>query len=420
MSTESQLLQQIRVINPINQTDQRADVWIVDGKINQISTNITPIPENTSVINAQDLILAPGLVDLYSYSGEPGHEERETLDSLAAAAIAGGFTQVAILPKLQPVLDNPATLTHLQQKLAHLDAQKSPKFHFWGSLTLDTKGEQLSELGELAQTEIIGFTDAQPLNNYGLLRRALEYLQPFHKPVALVPVNLSLRGNGVMREGDASICFGLPGDPVMSESLAIASILELVAATQTPVHLMRISTERGVELIADAKSRNLPITASATWSHLLLNTTQISSYDPNLHLDPPLGNESDRLALIQGVKSGIIDAIAVDHRAYTYEEKTLSFAESPSGTIGLELALPCLWQNLVETGQLTAVELWQALSLNPLRCLGLPENQSDYLIFDPTLSWTVEASTLKTLGRNTFWLNQSLRGKVEQIIYASS
>ncbi|MEB3311496.1 MAG: dihydroorotase [Snowella sp.] len=416
MSTQSQLLQQIRVINPINQTDQRADVWIVEGKISRIEPHITPIPENTQVIPAQELIFAPGLVDLYSYSGEPGQEERETLDSLAAAAIAGGFTHVGILPKLQPVLDNPATLTHLQQKLTRLNAQKLPKFHFWGSLTLDTKGEQLSELGELAQTEIIGFTDAQPLSNYGLLRRALEYLQPFHKPVALVPVNLSLRGNGVMREGDASICFGLPGDPVMSESLAIASILELVSATQTPVHLMRISTERGVELIADAKSRHLPITASVTWSHLLLNTESIRSYDPNLHLDPPLGNESDRLALIYGVKSGIIDAIAVDHRAYTYEEKTLSFAESPAGTIGLELALPCLWQNLVETGQLTAVELWQALSINPLRCLGLPNSLSDYLIFDPILPWIVEASTLKTLGRNTFWLNQSLQGKVTQMI----
>ena len=281
---------------------------------------------------------------------------------------------------------------------------------------MDGKGEQLTELAELAETEIIGFTDAKPLRNEGLLQRALEYLQPLNKPVALFPVNLTLRGNGVMREGTASIRFGLPGDPVMSESSAIAFILEMVSATQTPVHLMRISTARGVELIAEAKSRNLPITASVSWMHLLLNTEKVGSYNPNFHLNPPLGNEPDRLALIQGVKTGIIDAIAVDHRAYTYEEKTLAFAESPTGSIGLELALPCLWQNLVETGDLTTLELWQALSINPLKCLGLAETNQDYLLFEPTANWTVDGSSLKTLGRNTPYLGESIQGKVIRMI----
>jgi dihydroorotase len=221
-----------------------------------------------------------------------------------------------------------------------------------------------------------------------------------------------------MREGSASIRFGLPGDPVMSESSAIASILEMVSATQTPVHLMRISTARGVELIAEAKSRHLPITASVSWMHLLLNTEKVGNYNPNFHLNPPLGNESDRLALIQGIKTGIIDAIAVDHRAYTYEEKTLAFAESPPGSIGLELALPCLWQNLVETGELTALELWQALSINPLKCLGLAETNQDYLLFDPMANWTVDGSNLKTLGRNTPWLGDSIEGKVTRMFRA--
>jgi dihydroorotase len=129
-----------------------------------------------------------------------------------------------------------------------------------------------------------------------------------------------------------------------------------------------------------------------------------------------LGNESDRLALIQGIKTGIIDAIAVDHRAYTYEEKTLAFAESPTGSIGLELALPCLWQNLVETGELTALELWQALRVNPLKCLGLAETFQDYLLFDPAANWTVDGSSLKTLGRNTPWLGESIQGKVIRMI----
>jgi dihydroorotase len=412
---ESQLLQQVRVIDPLQQTDQTADVWLRGEQIQGIEDHFETIPDEATVVNVQGLIFAPALVDLYSYSGEPGYEERETFQSLALAAIAGGFSQVAILPNMQPSLDNPSTLTLIQQKLARLDPKQSPQFHFWGNLTLEGKGEQLTELAELAETEIIGFTDAKPLRQEGLLQRALEYLQPLNKPVALFPVNLTLRGNGVMREGSASIRFGLPGDPVMSESSAIASILEMVSATQTAVHLMRISTARGVELIAEAKSRQLPITASASWMHLLLNTEKIGSYNPNFHLNPPLGNESDRLALIQGVKTGVLDAIAVDHRAYTYEEKTLAFAESPPGSIGLELALPCLWQNLVETGDLTALELWQALSINPLKCLGLTETNQDYLLFDPTANWTVNGSNLKTLGRNTPWLGDSIQGKATRM-----
>ena len=416
MKRESQLLRQVRVIDPIQQTDQAADVWLKGEQIQGIEDHFETIPDETTVIDAQGLIFAPGLVDLYSYSGEPGYEERETFQTLGASAIAGGFSQVAILPNMQPCLDNPSTLTLIQQKLARLDPQQSPQFHFWGNLTLDGKGEQLTELAELAETEIIGFTDAKPLHQEGLLQRALEYLQPLNKPVALVPVNLTLRGNGVMREGSASIRFGLPGDPVMSESSAIASILEMVSATETAVHLMRISTERGVELVTEAKSRHLPITASVSWMHLLLNTEKVGSYNPNFHLNPPLGNESDRLALIKGIKTGIIDAIAVDHRAYTYEEKTLAFAESPTGSIGLELALPCLWQNLVETGELTALELWQALRINPLKCLGLAETNQDYLLFDPTANWTVNGSSLKTLGRNTPWLGESIQGKVIRMI----
>jgi dihydroorotase len=413
---ESQLLQQVRVIDPIHQRDQTADVWLRGDKIQAIEPHFETIPDETTVIDGQGLIFAPGLVDLYSYSGEPGYEERETFQSLGASAIAGGFSQVAILPNMQPSLDNPSTLTLIQQKLARLDPKQCPQFHFWGNLTLDGKGEQLTELAELAETEIIGFTDAKPLRNEGLLQRALEYLQPLKKPVALFPVNLTLRGNGVMREGSASIRFGLPGDPVMSESSAIASILEMVSATQTPVHLMRISTARGVELIAEAKSRHLPITTSVSWMHLLFNTEKIGNYNPNFHLNPPLGNEPDRLALIQGIKTGIIDAIAVDHRAYTYEEKTLAFAESPTGSIGLELALPCLWQNLVETGELKALELWQAFSINPLKCLGLAETNQDYLLFDPTVNWTVDGSSLKTLGRNTPYWGESIQGKVIRMI----
>jgi dihydroorotase len=221
-----------------------------------------------------------------------------------------------------------------------------------------------------------------------------------------------------MREGETSIRFGLPGDPAISETTALATILEIVGEINTPVHLMRISTRRGVELIREAKMRGLPITASVTWLHLLLNTGSIASYHPSLHLAPPLGNESDRKALIAAIKEGIIDAIAIDHRPYTYEEKTVSFAEAPPGAIGLELALPLLWEKLVITGQLSALQLWQALSLNPCHCLQqkpaslTPGNPAEAILFHPQTSWKVTANNLQSLSHNTFWLNQTITGKV--------
>ncbi len=412
MSMESQHLQGVRWLDPSTQTDQRVNVWIENDQIQAIDRVSEDSPPDSPVRAADHLILAPGLVDLHSTSGEPGYEDRETLAQLAQAAIAGGFTQVALLPDGHPVLDNPATLSLLQQKQALLNLPLSPQFHFWGSLTLGAQGDHLGELADLGKAGVVGFSDGKPIQNLSLVRRALEYLAPLQTPLALVPVNLALRGNGVMRDGTLALQCGLPGEPVMAETTAIATLIELLSEIPTPLHLLRVSTQRGVELIAAAQAQGLPLTASTTWMHLLLNTSNVLNYDPNLRLDPPLGNETDRLALIAGVKAGTLTAIAVDHSAYSYEEKTLAFAEAPPGAIGLELALPCLWQGLVETGHLTALELWQALSINPLRSLGLTPDPSHWLLFDPAQSWLVNGENLKTPARNTPWLGQTIRGKV--------
>jgi dihydroorotase len=428
MQMNSELLQQVRVVDPVSGTDQIADVLIVDGIIEAIASPISDFPENTSLRNCQGMILGTGLVDLYSHSGEPGFEERETLTSLMDAAAAGGFTRLAILPDTQPPLDHPAGLAqwHQKQRPQKLTGESKavtsvPQLYFWGALTLGVEGQQMTELAELAAAGVVGFADGQPLQNLALLRRLLEYLQPLEKPVALWACDRQLSANGVMREGAASIRFGLPGNPAIAETTALAAILEIVAATRTPIHLMRISTARGVELIQDAKSRGLPVTASTTWMHLLLNTDPLSSYDPNLRLDPPLGNPSDQAALIRGVQQGILDAIAVDHTPYTYEEKTVAFAEAPPGAIGLELALPLLWQTFVETGIWSALELWQALSTRPASCLqqqlgaiavGQP---AELILFAPQQPWKAEPSTLKSHSANTPWLGQPLRGQVLQM-----
>ncbi|MBW4553345.1 MAG: dihydroorotase [Aphanocapsa sp. GSE-SYN-MK-11-07L] len=408
----NQLLQNVRILDPVSQTDRFGDVWLSEGTIQAVAAQIMDWPEQTQIRDGQGLILGPGLIDLYSHSGQPGYESRETLASLGQAAIAGGFTRLTLLPDTLPVLDQPSGLEWLQ---AHIDPNWPLRWQTWAALTQGLKGEQMTELAELAAAGALGFSDGQPLNNLALVRRSLEYLKPLNCPVALWACDRTLAGEGVMREGIDSLRFGLPGTPAIAETSALAALLELIAVVQTPVHLMRVSTARSVALLAVAKAEGLPITASTTWMHLLLDTTAIASYNPHLRVEPPLGQPSDRLALIDGIKSGVIDAIAIDHTPYTYEEKTVPFAEAPPGAIGLELALPLLWQHLVETQALTGLELWQALSTRPSQCLGqataaIAAGQvAELTLFDPQRS----GSPSKSLSKNTPWQGD-LTGQVVQ------
>lgn len=414
----SELLQQVRVLDPVSGTDELADVMIAGGVIQAVQQRISDYPDETQIRDCRGLVLGPGLVDLYSHSGEPGFEERETLASLASAAAAGGFTRLSILPDTVPPVDNPAGLARLQSLLL---PDTPIRVHYWAALTLGVQGQQMTELAELAATSgVVGFADGQPLGNLALVRRLLEYLKPLGKPVALWPCDWQLAGNGAMREGSFSIRFGLPSVPALAETAALAALLELVEAIGTPVHIMRVSTARSVQLIESAKARGLPITASTSWMHLLLDTKAIASYDTSLRLEPPLGNPADLAALRQGVRLGVLDAIAIDHTPYTYEEKTVAFAEAPPGAIGLELALPLLWHHLVETGELKALELWRVLSTRPAECLQqipsaiAPGKPAELTLFAPQLSWKVEKQTLHSRSTNTPWLGQQLNGRVVQ------
>ncbi len=425
----SELLQQVRVIDPVSGSDRSSsDVLIADGAIKAVAQQISDYPADTQIKDCRGLVLGPGLVDLYSHSGEPGFEERETLATLFAAATAGGFTRLNILPDTTPPLDNPAGLAKLQQQWQQVRGRAEaflpqliqiPQLSFWAALTLGVQGQQMTELAELAATSgVVGFADGQPVENLALLRRVLEYVKPLGKQIALYPCNRQLVGNGVMREGSYSIRFGLPGNPAIAQTTALASILELVAAIGTPVHIMRVSTARGVELIQAAKARGLPITASTTWMHLLVDTRAISSYNASLRIEPPLGNPEDLVALRQGLRAGILDAIAIDHSPYAYEEKTVAFESAPPGAIGLELALPLLWQHLVEESEFSALELWRCLSTRPTECLQhtpkpiAPGEPANLTLFSPQQPWTVEKQTLQSRSNNTPWLGQQLSGRV--------
>ncbi|MCY7367214.1 MAG: dihydroorotase [Chamaesiphon sp.] len=408
----NQLFQQVRVLDPILPTERLADILVIDGVIKEVSST-TQLPTDLTITPGEHLILAPGLVDLYSHSGTPGHEERESIESLLLAAKAGGFVHVNILPDTLPALDRASSIISLDREYHQIAAQipNCPQIGYWGALTEGVAGKMMTELAELSTTNISGWADGCPISNPALIRRFLEYLKPFDRPIGLYALDRSLRGNGLARSGVAALKYGLPVDPVSSETAALAALIEIIADIGTPVHLMRISTRRGVEIIAAAKQRGVPITASATWLHLIADTTDLATYDPNFKLDPPLGTSDDRIALIEGVKRGVLDAIAIDHSPYTYEEKTVAFGEAPAGAIGLELALPLLWQHLVMSGKLSALELWAALSIKPARCLHQsPPTQR--ILFDTQTAWTVTQNSLKSLSHNTAWLGREVIGKL--------
>jgi dihydroorotase len=399
-------IEQVRLIDPKTDRDE----------ITTLTLNSTD-PETPSTIDGTGLILGPSLVDLYSQCGEPGFEERETLASLEKAAIAGGFTQVNVLPG--NVIDNPAQLLWFQ-------SQNHSVLKPWAAITQGAAGSQLNELGEIAAQKIaVGFADGSAIASLTLLRRLLEYAQPLGMTIALWPMDEKLAEQGLAREGTLALRYGLPGMPAFTETAPLAVILELVREIGTAVHLMRISTGRSVALIQAAKAEGLPITASTTWLHLLYDTQDLSDYHPSLRLNPPLGNPDDRVALISGVKSGMIDAIAIDHSPYTYEEKTVAFGEAPVGAIGLEFAFALLWQALVTTGKLTAVELWRAMATNPDRCLGQclgeclgeclgQSGGQSYMLFDPNETWRL--ANLQSLAQNSHLWGREIVGRVRSII----
>ncbi len=387
-------------------TDVFADVFIDRDRQVHLDFEANQLPESTHIDERSGLILGTGLVDLHSISGEPGHESRETIAELVQAAKNGGFSTVGILPNTQPAIDDIAALEFWR----NVQKQHSSILQPWGAITKGLEGKQLTDMAELAKS-VVGFTDGKAIPNLLLVRRAMEYIKPLGKPIALFPQNPDLAGSGVIREGRWSLQYGMTGYPAAAETSALAALIELVRLTKAPTHFLRISTAQSVELIAQAKNDGLPVTASTTWLHLCHCDRDLDSYDPNLRLMPPLGSEGDRHALIAGIQSGAVDAIAVDHTPCAYEEKVVPFEVAPVGAIGLEFALSVLWQRLVITELLTASQLWRALSNNPAKILGFAQPQLSTL-FDPSLSWLASEQAIASQSKNSSYIGRSLVGKV--------
>jgi dihydroorotase len=409
------LIQNGRVIDPRNGFDAIMDVFVAAGKIIAIGDAPTDFHPNRE-INAQNLVVCPGLVDLSARLREPGFEYKATLESEMVAAVAGGVTSLSCSPDTDPVLDEPGLVEMLKYRARSLN-----QAHVYpvGALTQGLRGERLTEMAELHDAGCVAFGQADmPLPNTRIMMHAMQYAATFGFPVWLRPQDAALADGGVAHDGEVATRLGLPAIPVCAETVALSNIVLMARETGAAIHLCRISSAEGVAMVRAARSHGLPITCDVAANHIHLSEMDIGFFDSNCHLVPPLRGLGDRDALRAGLLDGTIDAVCSDHAPVDEDAKLLPFAEAEAGAVGLELLLPLTLKWATEM----RIPLSAALSritTHPGRILGVdaghlsPGGAADLCIFDPDEYWKVEPATLKSQGINTPFLGMELRGRVK-------
>jgi dihydroorotase len=403
-----------RVIDPSQALDARLDILIQDGVVAEIGERLSA-PEQAEIIEADGLIVCPGLIDLHVHLREPGGEHKETIRSGARAAVAGGFTAVVAMPNTDPPIDDPAAVGYVVAEGLRAGAAR---VYPTGTITVEQKGEQLTEFGELIAAGAVAVTDdGRPVSNAGVMRLALEYALTFDLPVAVHAEDLDLSRSGSMNEGVISTRLGLNGIPNCAEDVMIARDLMLAELTGGRLHIQHVSTRAGVEMIRAARARGVRVTAEATPHHFTLTDAAIEAYRTDAKMNPPLRAEADRDAVRRGVSDGTLDVIATDHAPHHYDEKEQAFEDAPNGIVGLETALGLVLTELVHTGLFELPALVERMSLTPARAFDLPGGTlrasapADVTLFDPDLEWTVEPERFLSLSRNTPFAGRRLRGR---------
>ncbi len=411
-----------RLIDPASSTDAQLDVFIAAGKIVGIGAQPAHFIANKT-IDATGLVVAPGLVDLSARLREPGFEYKATLESELQAAMRGGVTSLVCPPDTDPVLDEAGLVEMLRQR-----ARLQNKAHVYplGALTLGLKGHALTEMVALTEAGCVGFSQAEePIADTNVLQRALEYASTFGYTVWLRPQDAFIGKGGVAHSGPLATRLGLSGVPVMTETIALHTLFELMRATGARVHVCRISSAAGISLIRQAKQEGLPISCDVGVHHIHLTDADIGFFDSNARLTPPLRSQRDRDAIQAGLLDGTIDAICSDHTPVDDDEKLLPFAEASPGATGLELLLSLVLKWAEDSR--SAVSLLQALarvSCEPARVANLPCGQiaighvADICLFDPVARWKVATGAIVSQGKHTPFLGYELPGVVKATIVA--
>ncbi len=406
-----------RLVDGAKHDGERGGVLILDGRILDIGEGVEPrsLPVHARVIDCGGDLIAPGLVDLRVFVGEPGAEHRETIASASAAAAAGGVTTILARPDTSPPVDDPAVVDFLLRRARDTARVKVLPC---AALTQGLRGEEIAEIGLLRQAGAVAFSDgARPIVNSRVLRRALSYARDFDALVIHYAQDPDL-AEGVMNEGEFATRLGLSGVPREAEAIMLDRDIRLAALTGARYHAPLVSTTLSLEIIARAKDAGLPVTCGASINHLTLNESDIGDYRTFLKLAPPLRREDERRALVAALASGLIDVIVSDHNPQDVETKRLPFAEAEDGAIGLETMLAA-GMRLVRSGDVPLRRLIGALTQRPAEILGLPQGRlevgapADLIRFDPDEAYVVDPATLRSRCKNTPFDEAVMEGRVK-------
>jgi len=410
-----------RVIDPAQGIDRQVDVWIVDGKIAELGTDLrAPVQRAQGdpstlprVIEAQGCVIAPGFLDMHVHLREPGFEHKETIATGLAAAAAGGFTAVAAMANTKPVNDTPAVTEFVRRRAA---AVRGTRLLPIGAVSVGLAGEELAEIGGMHQAGIVGLSDdGMPVMNPRLLRRAMEYGRMLELPILSHCEDHRLSAGGVMHEGVVSTALGLIGVPAVAENVMVYRDIQLAALTGAHLHIQHVSTAEAVDLVRRAKEKGITVTAEACPHHFTLTHEAVQGYDTNTKVNPPLRTAEDVEAIKAGLQDGTIDVIASDHAPHHVSEKDQEYAAAPSGMIGLETSVG-LSLRLYHDGILPLPQLIAAYTVHPATILGVPHgtlrvgSSADVTILDLDYPYEVEAATLRSRSKNSPFLGWRLRG----------
>ena len=412
------LLKGGRVVDPATGRDGEFDVLIEAGRIVCVGRDL-PVNGSEVLELKQGWIVAPGLIDIHVHLREPGQEHKETIASGAAAAVAGGFTGIACMPNTDPVNDHAGITQFILKKAAEAGLARVYPI---GAVSIGSRGEQLAELGEQKQAGCVAFSDdGRPVATALLMRRALEYAGMLGVPIVDHCEDPSLKGDGVAHEGQYASALGLRGIPGVAESLMVERDVSLAELTGAHVHICHMSARQSLRAVRAGKERGVAVTCEVAPHHFTLTDASLDGsvkYDTNFKMNPPLREEADRDAMLEGIADGTVDVIATDHAPHHADEKLVEFDRAPFGITGLETAIPLVFDRLVHTGRISVARAVELLSTNPARVLNLPGGSlagnapADIVVLDPDRSVTIDAAQQRTRSRNTPFNGWELRGAV--------